>query len=65
MKTVKVLASASVANLVCGFDVLGMALEDPADEMTMSLAKTPGLKIVHDDQYGLPEEPEKNVAGAA
>lgn len=65
MKTVKVLASASVANLVCGFDVLGMALEDPADEMTISLAKTPGLKIVHDDPYGLPEDPEKNVSGAA
>ncbi len=65
MKTVKVLASASVANLVCGFDVLGMALEDPADEMTISLTKTPGLKIVHDDLYGLPEDPEKNVSGAA
>ncbi|HLA51758.1 MAG TPA: homoserine kinase [Flavitalea sp.] len=65
MKTVKVLASASVANLVCGFDVLGMALEDPADEMTISLTKTPGLKIVHEDPYGLPEDPEKNVSGAA
>jgi homoserine kinase len=65
MKTVKVLAPASVANLVCGFDVLGMALADPADEMTMSLTKEPGIRIVHEDHYGLPEAAEKNVAGAA
>jgi homoserine kinase len=65
MKTVKVLASASVANLVCGFDVLGMALADPADEMTISLSDKPGIEIVHDDHYGLPEATEKNVAGAA
>jgi homoserine kinase len=65
MKTVKVFAPASVANLVCGFDVLGMSLQDPADEMTMSLSSEPGLRIVHEDEYGLPEAPEKNVAGAA
>lgn len=65
MKTVRVLAPASVANLVCGFDVLGMALSDPADEMTMSLSKEPGIRIIHEDAYGLPEAPEKNVAGAA
>lgn len=65
MKTIKVLAPASVANLVCGFDVLGMALEDPADEMTMSLSSKPGIRIIHEDSYGLPEAAEKNVAGAA
>ncbi len=64
-KTVKILAPASVANLVCGFDVLGMSLADPADEMVMSLSDTPGITIVHEDEYNLPEEPEKNVAGAA
>jgi homoserine kinase len=65
MKHVKILAPASVANLVCGFDVLGMSLADPADEMTMSLSDTPGIKIIHEDEYDLPEEPEKNVSGAA
>lgn len=65
MKTVKVFAPASVANLVCGFDVLGMSLEDPADEMIMSLSNTPGIKIIHEDEYNLPEAPEKNVAGVA
>lgn len=65
MRTIKILAPASVANLVCGFDVLGMSLEDPADEMIMSLSGKPGITIVHEDAYGLPEAPEKNVAGAA
>jgi homoserine kinase len=37
MTTVKVIAPATVANLVCGFDILGMALNDPEDEMTLSL----------------------------
>jgi homoserine kinase len=65
MKSVKILASASVANLVCGFDVLGMALADPVDEMTMALSDKPGIQIVHEDEYNLPEEADKNVAGAA
>ena len=65
MKTVSILAPASVANLVCGFDVLGMALADPADEMTISLSKEPGITIRHEDKYDLPVAPEKNVAGVA
>ena len=29
MKYVKVAAPATIANLVCGFDILGLALEEP------------------------------------
>ena len=29
MQTVKVKCPATVANLVCGFDILGLALNDP------------------------------------
>ena len=65
MKTVTIEAPATIANLVCGFDVLGMALNDPRDIMTMSLRSEPGLVIEHSDGYQLPTEPEKNVAGAA
>ncbi|WP_462277411.1 homoserine kinase [Ferruginibacter sp.] len=38
---------------------------DPQDEMELALSDEPGLRIKHIDGYGLPEEPEKNVAGAA
>lgn len=64
-KSVQVHAPATVANLVCGFDVLGMALHRPDDVMTLSLKDQPGLTIEHTDIYQLPTEPEKNVAGAA
>ncbi|NML22727.1 homoserine kinase [Pseudoflavitalea sp. G-6-1-2] len=64
-KSVQVHAPATVANLVCGFDVLGMALHRPDDVMTLSLKDEPGLTIEHTDIYQLPTEPEKNVAGAA
>lgn len=64
-KTIIAYAPATVANLVCGFDVLGMALSQPQDIMTVTLREQPGISIRHDDEYKLPTEPEKNVAGAA
>ena len=64
-KGVQVFAPATVANLVCGFDVLGMALQQPQDVMTMWLREQPGIGIQHADGYQLPVEPEKNVAGAS
>jgi homoserine kinase len=64
-KSVQVYAPATVANLVCGFDVLGMALHRPDDVMTLTLKEEPGITIEHTDIYQLPTEPEKNVAGAA
>ncbi|MDF2192198.1 homoserine kinase [Paraflavitalea sp. CAU 1676] len=64
-KAVKVFAPATVANLVCGFDVLGMALHKPQDLMGVKLREEPGITIQHSDGYQLPVEPEKNVAGAA
>jgi len=63
--TIIVSAPATVANLVCGFDILGMALHDPQDVMQLSLLDEPAIKIKHADNYDLPIEPSKNVAGAA
>jgi homoserine kinase len=65
MKKVKISAPATVANLVCGFDILGMALNDPNDIMEVSLLDEPVIRIKHADNYDLPVEPAKNVAGAA
>jgi len=65
MNTIKILAPATIANLVCGFDILGLALNDPQDEMELTLSNEPGLRIKHIDEYNLPTEPIKNVAGAA
>lgn len=54
-----------MANVVCGFDILGFALDDPCDEMTLRLIDERTIRITHHDAYNLPTEPEKNIAGAA
>ncbi|TYZ09204.1 homoserine kinase [Hymenobacter lutimineralis] len=64
-ETVTVLAPATVANVVCGFDVLGFALAAPNDEMRLRLTEQPGVVIINDDDFDLPTEPTRNVAGAA
>lgn len=64
-KEIEVVCPATVANLVCGFDILGMALKDPADTIRMKLSRNPGIRIQHTDNYNLPTEPAQNVAGAA
>ena len=65
MNQVKIIAPATIANIVCGFDILGLALQTPYDEMTLSLSDEPGICIHHTDDFNLPELPEKNVAGAS
>lgn len=65
MNEIKVLSPATVANLVCGFDILGLALEEPNDLMILRRKDEPGLTIRNLDDYGLPTDPEKNVAGVA
>jgi homoserine kinase len=56
-------APGTVANLVCGFDILGLALNEPFDIMEFELTDNPGVTIQNRDNFNLPTEPEKNVAG--
>ncbi len=65
MKEVTVYAPATVANIVCGFDVLGMALEQPADKLVMRRIPEAEVRIVNRDDFNLPTEPGKNVFGGA
>lgn len=65
MKSISIKSPATIANLVCGFDILGLALEEPYDIMTLETKDSPGLKIIHLDNHDLPTVPEHNVAGAA
>lgn len=64
-KTIKVAAPGTVANLVCGFDVLGLCLEAPCDEMELRITQEKKVIIQNDDDYNLPTDPERNTAGAA
>lgn len=64
-KSLTIHSPGTVANMVCGFDVLGLALNEPYDVMTIKLIDEPTVIIHNVDSYGLPTEPEKNVAGVA
>jgi len=64
---IKVFAPASVANVACGFDILGFALERPGDEIIARFADAPGLRITQITGAGgkLPYDIQKNTAGYA
>ena len=65
---IKVSAPASIANLACGFEVLGVAIHQPKDEIIITEANTPGIhitEIVGNKKKQIPLETEKNTAGLA
>jgi homoserine kinase len=64
---IKVFAPATVANVACGFDVLGFAIEKPGDELVMELTEEKGVSIVDIEGDGgvLPRDPHKNSATVA
>ena len=67
LQEVRVFAPATVANVACGFDVLGFAIEAPGDEVVARHSDKPGLRItkITGDNGKLPKNPEKNTAGVA
>jgi homoserine kinase len=64
MKKVSIQCPATVANLVCGFDILGMALQAPFDMMEVQLLDEPRVTVASRDGYPLPADPAQNTAGA-
>jgi len=64
---VRAFAPASVANVGCGFDVLGFAINGPGDEVEVRLTDNSGVIIskIDGDDGKLPYETEKNTAGKA
>lgn len=64
---VKVFTPATVANVACGFDILGFALEKPGDEIIARFSDQPGLRIaaISGDGGKLPYNIKKNTAGFA
>lgn len=61
---IKVLSPATVANLVCGFDVLGLCLHEPTDMMEVKMLHEKKVIIQSADGYPLPLDPAQNTAGA-
>ena len=62
---IRIFSPATVANVACGFDVLGFCLDSQGDEMVIRKTTKKGIKITHIEGYDLPYETEKNVAGVS
>jgi homoserine kinase len=65
MNEIKVFSPATIANLNCGFDVLGLCLDGIGDEMIFRKSSEKGLRITKISGANLPYEVENNVAGVA
>ena len=67
MKSIKALAPATVANVSCGFDIFGFAVEAPADEVMITLINKPDvvIKQITGDEGRLPLDSSKNTSGVA
>lgn len=62
---VKVFAPATVANVSCGFDVLGFCLSPIGDTVIVRKKEQPGVVITKIVGQDLPLDTKKNVAGVA
>jgi homoserine kinase len=64
MKSIRVRAPASSANLGAGFDCFGLALEDPYDIVEVSITRGNGMHLkISVEGYPVPLEPERNTGG--
>ena len=64
MNKITISVPSSVANVSCGFDVLGFCLEKPCDEMTVEIKKNQGVDIQIINEKSIPTNPKDNVCGA-
>jgi len=60
---IKAFAPATVANVSCGFDIFGFAIEEPGDVVEIQRRDEPGIiiKDIFGDGGRLPRNPEKNA----
>ena len=65
MNEIKIFCPATIANISCGFDVLGLCLEAIGDEMIIRKSDVKGIRITKIVGADLPLETSKNVAGVA
>jgi homoserine kinase len=63
VNSVKAFAPATVANVACGFDIFGFAIEEPGDIVELNKRDEPGIVItdIFGDEGRLPRSAEKNA----
>lgn len=65
MNHIKVFTPATIANVSCGFDILGLCLDSVGDEMIIRTSDVSGVQITKIEGQDLPFEADRNVAGVA
>jgi homoserine kinase len=67
MKSVRAFAPATVANVCCGFDILGFAVDSPGDEVILTEKDEQGVVVnrIVGDGGRLPMHPNQNTASVA
>ena len=65
LNEIEIFAPATIANISCGFDVMGCCLDSIGDTMILRKTIQKGIHISKIIGEELPMEPEKNVASAA
>lgn len=65
MDEVKIFCPATIANVSCGFDVLGLCLDSVGDVMVIRKSFESGVRITKIEGQKLPLETHKNVAGVS
>lgn len=63
MKEVHVYSPATIANVACGFDVLGIALNEPTEELILRKSSKPGVHINNIWGAELSKQSDRNVVG--
>lgn len=63
MEYIKVFAPATVANVACGFDIFGFAVDNPGDVVEIRRKAEPGIVIeaIYGDEGRLPTDPARNA----
>ena len=62
---IKIFSPATVANVACGYDILGFCLDAVGDEMLIRKVDKKGIRITKIEGFELPFKTELNVAGVS
>jgi len=65
MDKIKVFSPGSITNLSCGYDILGVCLNNRGDEITVTKTENKRIIIKSNDNYNISNDINKNVAGIA
>jgi homoserine kinase len=65
MNEIRIFSPATVANVSCGFDVMGFCLDSVGDYMVIRKIDKKGIYIAKIENFDLPYETELNVAGVS